>query len=355
MSVHCENNQVKELTIIGAGLSGLLLAQHASQTSNARITLFDDGVTRPDHIWGYWDGDEAFLDMPRKLSQGAWSNWLIATPKGEAVLAGNSMHYRSVSSHRYEAALRENVKPRVSKIDRPYDMTANEASVTGIFDTAHYAAPANAMLQHFGGINVVADRPCFDASTAILMDFRVSQTHGIHFIYLLPFSETEALVESTVFSVTPRPAHWYQEQINDYLAIRYGGIAFTHGAQESGVIPMAALRHTGPGVGIGLAGGALRASSGYAFYQIHRQISRLRMHDQNTVEAGVSGFEKWMDGVFLRVLKRYPARAPDIFLAMARRLGGDDFARFMNGRAPLTLLVKVIFVVPKWPFIRSLI
>ena len=161
-------------------------------------------------------------------------------------------------------------------------MTADDTATNVIFDTAHYAAPANAMLQHFGGINVVADRPCFDASTAILMDFRVSQTHGIHFIYLLPFSETEALVESTMFPVTPRPTDWYQEQINDYLAARYGGVAFTHGAQESGIIPMAALRHSGPGVGVGLAGGALRASSGYAFYQIHRQISRLRMPDHQS-------------------------------------------------------------------------
>ena len=31
------------------------------------------------------------------------------------------------------------------------------------------------------------------------MDFRVDQSKGMHFVYLLPYSETEALVRSTIF------------------------------------------------------------------------------------------------------------------------------------------------------------
>ena len=46
---------------------------------------------------------------------------------------------------------------------------------------------------------IEVDRPVFDDSTAILMDFD-DQSHGMHFIYLLPFSPTRALVESNLFS-----------------------------------------------------------------------------------------------------------------------------------------------------------
>lgn len=355
MSARCENKQVNDLTIIGAGLSGLLLAQHAAHSSNAAITLFDNGSARPDHIWGYWDAGERFLDAPRKLCRGVWPNWLIATPEGEAVLSGNTTRYHAVSSQNYEAVLRETIAARVTKSDRAFDGAMDDTASQDIFDTAHYGAPENAMLQHFGGVEVTADRPCFDASTAVLMDFRVTQQHGIHFIYLLPFSETEALVESTMFSTTPRPEAWYHEQIKAYLAARHPRVSFAHNARESGVIPMATLEHTGPGIGVGLAGDALRASSGYAFYQIHRQIARLRVQDKQPPQQGVSRMERWMDTVFLRVLANYPERAPEMFLAMAQRLSGDEFARFMNGHAPISLLLKVIFAMPKWPFIRSLL
>ena len=355
MSARCENNQGDALSIIGAGLSGLLVAQKAALSSNVAITLYDDGGARPDHIWGYWDAGEAFLDAPRKLNRGSWTNWLIATPEGEAVLSGNKTRYQAVSSQNYETVLQETIAARVATSDRAFDEATDDTASHGIFDTAHYAAPATAMLQHFGGVEVTADRPCFDASTAVLMDFRVTQEHGIHFIYLLPFSETEALVESTMFSDTPRPAAWYREQINAYLAAFYAGVSFSHGAQENGVIPMAKLSYSGPGIGVGLAGGALRASSGYAFYQIHRQVARLRVADPQPPQPGNSRIESWMDGVFLRALTRYPTRAPQIFLAMARHLSGDEFARFMNGHAPIGLLLKVIFAVPKWPFIRSIL
>ena len=39
-----------------------------------------------------------------------------------------------------------------------------------------------------------------DSSRAILMDFRCDQSRGIHFIYLLPFDDRTALVESTMFA-----------------------------------------------------------------------------------------------------------------------------------------------------------
>ena len=38
-------------------------------------------------------------------------------------------------------------------------------------------ASRNAMLQHFLGQEIEVERPVFDDSTAILMDFRVDQTH----------------------------------------------------------------------------------------------------------------------------------------------------------------------------------
>ena len=77
-------------------------------------------------------------------------------------------------------------------------MIADEPSLT--FDSRPPRASRNAMLQHFLGQEIQVDKPVFDPSTAILMDFRVDQSKGMHFIYLLPYSPTEALVESTLLA-----------------------------------------------------------------------------------------------------------------------------------------------------------
>ena len=68
-----------------------------------------------------------------------------------------------------------------------------------VFDSRPPIAPKNAMLQHFLGQEISVDKPVFDSLKAILMDFRVDQSRGMHFIYLLPFSPTCVLIESTLF------------------------------------------------------------------------------------------------------------------------------------------------------------
>lgn len=349
----CENNNSCDATIIGAGLSGLLLANALADAGDRSIELYDKGAPRPNHIWGYWDAGETYLETPRRLARGTWQNWQIVSPAGCATLKGHRSSYRAIASADYEAQLKAQIDASVTSIKRA--LSGQDAAQTDLplYDTAHYDAPQDCLLQHFGGIEVTADSDCFDPDTAILMDFRVTQSNGIHFIYLLPFSERHALVESTMFSRTVQQQDWYAAQINAYLTTHYRYVNFTQTAREHGVIPMAQLRHSGAGMGVGLAGGALRASSGYAFFQIHRQIDTLAQTGR--LRPGTSRLERWMDQVFLRVLTRFPARAPDIFLAMAQHLQGDDFAAFMNGQARLTTLLRVIMAVPKTPFLRSVL
>lgn len=355
MSARFENKTADTAHIIGAGLSGLLLANGLTQADKQSVSLYGDDASREAHVWGYWDAGEAFLDKARPLAHGQWRHWKIATPQAEAIMQGEATVYRAVSSAVYEghlAAALDN-DSRVYRTMRHISLSEAEDLDGEVFDTAHYHAPDNAMLQHFGGHEVMASRACFDPDTAILMDFRVPQSDGIHFIYLLPYDTHRALVESTVFSPTPLPHDWYDAQIAAYLAAHFDGVRFSTTQKEYGIIPMAALQHTGTGTGIGLAGGALRASSGYAFHQIHRQIATF-MND-GRVRTATSRFESWMDKIFLRVLRRYPAIAPTLFLRMATHMKGDDFAAFMNGRADIATLLRVILAVPKWPFIRSLI
>ena len=216
------------------------------------------------------------------------------------------------------------------------------------------------MLQHFLGLEVRSRHEIFDPDTAILMDFRVDQSRGMHFIYLLPFSATEALVESTLFTPSVCPADFYRREIATYLKSHFGLGSFETLRVERGVIPLGTLPPRDPSLpGIGGNGGAIRPSSGYAFPFIQKQIDRAIAATRNGHDLGFAvphrRVDLWMDAVLLTVLRHWPERAPELFLRMGRALDGDEFARFLSGEADWPLRLKVIMAMPKAPFLRGLV
>ncbi len=228
-----------------------------------------------------------------------------------------------------------------------------------ILDSRPPTTPNNAMLQHFLGYEVTSDKDVFDSSTAILMDFRCDQSQGIHFIYFLPFTSRCALIESTLLSKKLVPKLFYEKAIMQYLEKNLDCNNYTVNRIEQGVIPLADLQQRDPKLmGIGANGGAIRPSSGYAFTFIHKQIDQIlstAQPDQTLlVNRPHSHFELFMDSVFLNVIRCYPALAPKIFISLARSLTGSEFARFLSGEATISIWFKVIFAMPKLPFLRAL-
>ena len=216
------------------------------------------------------------------------------------------------------------------------------------------------MLQHFLGLEVRRRRAIFDPDTAILMDFRVDQSRGMHFIYLLPFSATDALVASTLFTPSVCPESYYRGEIAAYLEAHFGLDEFETLRTERGVIPLGILPPRAPSIpGVGGNGGAIRPSSGYAFHFIQKQIDRAIAAACEGRELGFAmphrRVDLWMDAVLLTVLRHWPERAPELFLRMGRALDGDEFARFLSGEADLPLRLKVIMAMPKAPFLRGLV
>ena len=343
MSTPCPDTPALAAAVVGGGCAGLTLAHRLAADQNGPVAVIDPGDPRPDHIWGYWDDGGEDLALARPFGEAAWRQWAVIDHGGKTVLTGNNFWYRAISSARFENHLRATM-PAVRQMRgtvaaatrhaggyRVALADGRELRAARVFDSRPPAPPAGVLLQHFAGWQVRMDQPVFDPHTAILMDFRVSQEAGVHFIYLLPFSAENALVESTVFSPQVQPASWYDDQIAIYLAAHYPTAGVTISSREAGVIPLARLRPYGVfGTAVGMRADALRASSGYAFSQIQRQIADLTVRGGGA-RPGCDAIEAWMDQVLVRVLRRAPARAPEIFTRAAAALDGDAFARFMRG------------------------
>jgi lycopene beta-cyclase len=211
-------------------------------------------------------------------------------------------------------------------------------------------------LQHFVGHVVRTERPIFETSVATLMDFDVPQEDGPHFVYVLPTSPHEALVEDTYFSAARFPHDRYEANLAAWLAARGAG---THEVlrREQGAIPMTtapqARAASGRVVVIGQRGGAAKASSGYAFQFIQRQCDALtawlREHGAGRPVAYLpprSRVATFFDRVMLSYLHDHPTQAPEVFVPLFASVPGDALARFLSEEGTALDHARVMAAVP---------
>ena len=344
-----------DIEIIGDGCAALSFAARASEV-DGNVTLIKPNKAPPakDHVWGFWS--DPLLAGPQTMVRQTWNKWAVITHDDCAVLDSDTKPYNAFKRNDWMKHCRGLAESSGVKIIEEKDWNKSEHSL--LFDTRPPIVPNGCVLQHFHGIEITTEDERFDPNVAILMDFRVDQSKGMHFIYLLPYSKTEALVESTIFSTSLAEKQYYLETIDSYLANYYNITDYSITHEENGVIPLGKLSlHDDQIPGLGANGGATRPASGYAFLFIQRQIDAAIKLNNNGQKLAFSNPHKridlWMDSVLLTVLKQWPEHGPTMFIRMAKTLTGDQFVNFLSGDAGFWIRLKVIFAMPKWPFIKA--
>ena len=112
---------------------------------------------------------------------------------------------------------------------------------------------------------------------------------------------------------------------------------------------------------IGLAGGAARASSGYAFLRIQRQARRLAEAFAAGDALDASDARRSLgppkcrafDAIFLRTLADRPDLAPGIFSRMFDRADPPAVVRFLGERSTAVDDLRIVSSLPKLPFLIS--
>ena len=355
--------ELADLSIIGAGCAGLSLARQLVRTEKiSGIKACLHGPVSPAatnrHSWGFWATQG--LTEQAKLARQSWQKWQIITTEQKVTQTADAHPYCRLDS-------RDWLTHCLDIIDGHIQQESDTLPTPGtqlIFDSRPPALPKGAMLQHFKGVEIKAAQPCFSPDTAILMDFRCDQSRGIHFIYLLPYSATDALVESTMLSPKRQNDGFYTEAIKTYLETYWvtGGWQICH--TEQGCIPMAFVHPVNRAyLAIGANGGCVRPSSGYAFAFIQKHtdaiVDKLARGGPvpltpATLPRPISRFDLFLDRIFLHVIRHHPERAAELFTRIASALSGDEFARFMSGLADFSIYAKLITAMPKGLFLNAL-
>lgn len=361
-----------DVIIAGAGLSGLSLAVgllDAGMPDDARILLVDprETLSGADRTW-------CFFDLVPHAFEAAithrWNHWRVRCGADEVVRSAPGISYCRIPGERFYDLALERLAAAGPRVEIMHGVTVENLVSHGDHVEVHTSTgmlrgrlamdsrppplPPAAddgkdvnLLQHFRGRVLRSTEPVFETGTATLMDFDVSQEHGIHFIYVLPFDAHTALVESTFFTGRLLPDAVYESAIENWLARRQPGVVFETISVESGVIPMT----TEPFdpwpsprvVRIGTAGGHVKPSSGYAFLAVQRFVREFAprviyaLHTGGCAEPPAPRNPRTtaLDTIFLSYLRSCPERAPATFYRLFERVPPAVLARFLSDEGTL--------------------
>lgn len=356
--------------ILGAGLSGLSLAVALVRAGvREPIVIVDRRTTfEHDRTWCTWDApDTPFLG----LATHRWAAWEVRAG-GQTGRGGSAArpYVHLPSDVFYAAALEElrraaNVElrlgERVLEIGDGWARTDRGRLEGLVHDGLALSGPALRdrpagaveLWQSFLGWEVELAQPRFDPACATLMDFDIEAGDGVEFMYVLPFSPTRALVEHTSFAVRSRPPAERRAAILAYLdGVDHAVLREERGRLLMTTASLTALRSPRT-TAIGTAGGALRASSGYAFSRVQAHVGALARaiaDGRPLPERAGDRRRAALDAVFLRALASDPGAFPERFRALVARVPGDVFARFMTDRSSLRDEALVMAALPPAPF-----
>lgn len=261
----------------------------------------------------------------------------------------------------------ENVKQIQIENDIAFVETENEKyAAEYVFNSTNLFNPEintqNSLLQHFEGWVIKTNKPTFNTEIGTLMDFRLHQEHGATFMYVLPTSAREALVEYTLFSEKVLDKKQYrvalENYIKDYLKIE--DYEITH--KEFGIIPMSLANFSrSPNsekriINIGTAGGFTKASSGYTFQFIQKNTKKIvkNLRNGSFPNPQITFRDKmfqWYDRTLLEVLISEKMTGKEIFSIMFKKLSPEKILAFLGNESSFKDDIKIMNSLPKIPFL----
>ena len=197
--------------------------------------------------------------------------------------------------------------------------------------------------------------------TGIGVVFSVEQKGNTRFMYVLPTSKNEALIEYTLFSKDLLSKEDYENEIKNYIN-QLGITNYELREKEQGNIPMTSYKfwkhNTKNIINIGSAGGWTKASTGFTFKNTTKKSKALIQF--LLTETDFRKFHKqdkfWFyDLLLLDVLNRSNELGSSVFSSLFKKGSPTLIFKFLDEETSLSEDLKVMLKCPKVPFIKALL
>ena len=367
--------------IAGSGCAGLSLLYKILQTpslQNKSILVIDkDQKKSNDRTWCFWEKNPGpfesivyakwnkleFLstDFKKELNLESYTYKMIQGIDFYNFVINYAKKFKNVSF------VQESINS-IDNIDKKAVLktTKNTYTANYIFNSTNLFNPKineqNSLLQHFKGWLIKTEKPVFNPEIGRLMDFRVSQENGATFMYVLPTSATEALVEYTLFSPRVLDKEVYTLELKKYIKEELKIDNYTLIHQESGVIPVSLEKfEQNPKlnvINIGTSGGYTKGSSGYTFQFIQKNIIEIinNLVEGNNIIQQTSfknKYYQWTDRTLIDVLLSNKLTGKDVFTKMFQKVPAEKILAFLGNESSFIEDLKVFTSFPVKPFLTS--
>ena len=368
--------------IIGAGAAGLMLADAMISDdffSGKSILLLDkDSKQTNDRTWCFWEKGEGQFDS---IVHKKWNHIYFAGKQFSKRFNINPYTYKMVHGIDFYTSLLQRIEAhpgfvfkqtavtevlddgKIVKVSTSKETYTGSKVFNSIFNykMATHQNKYPVLQQHFVGWFVKTKKPVFDVDQATYMDFSIEQKGNTRFMYVLPTSEKEALLEYTLFSENLLQKQEYENAIKDYLEKKIDCTDYEIMETEMGSIPMTCYdfkeHHTKSVRYIGTAGGWAKPSTGYTFASTARKIPLLVEHIKTGKSLNKLSFKNrfWFyDLLFLDVLYKDNANGYNIFETLFKNRNPKLIFKFLDEKTSLLEDLKYIWGCPKKPFIKAL-
>lgn len=365
---------------LGAGCSSLSIIVRMINSGNfidKKILIIDkETKTKNDRTWCFWEKREGFFEsiVFRKwdhlfFKTDAQSIPLDIYPYRYKMIRGSDFYkhcFSIITSQRNIDIIFGNISfendgmPDKIKINGEVIIFNKEAIIfNSIYQPVKDQNGKFYLLQHFKGWIVETKSDFFNTSQAVLMDFRIEQEHGTTFVYVLPLSSCQALVEYTLFTENILQQEEYDIALKDYLKNYVGLSDYKIVDEEFGIIPMTNASFPGFANGmyhIGTAGGQTKASTGYTFKFIQKQADSI-VNDLSAGKFPVLGNLKkrfyFYDSTLLHILSKKLLEGKRIFSTLFEKNKAATVLKFLDNETGISEELKLLNSLPKSVFIKA--
>lgn len=380
--VYLSNFQMKHFDYIftGAGLSALMTVYKMALSGKFKhktILLIDENAKKTnDRTWCFWEESNGIWDS---IIQKKWDSALFANENFRRDLDLKPYQYNLVRGLDFYNQVfdliskQENItffNQKITEIEESENLVLIQTetksfSCNKLFNSIYYKhkvdnqAQYAVLQQHFVGWFIKSDQAVFNPKQATFMDFSVEQKGNTRFMYILPASKTEALIEYTLFSHKQLKTSEYETEIQKYIQ-NLGITNFEIIEKEQGSIPMTSYPfwklNTKNVMNIGTSGGWTKASTGYTFRNSDKKSTELVSFLQT--ETDFTKFHRktkfWLyDLLLLDILDRKNELGSTVFSSMFRKGNPNLIFKFLDEETTLSEDLQVILKCPKWLFIQA--
>ncbi|WP_372753309.1 lycopene cyclase family protein [Mariniflexile sp.] len=366
--------------IIGNGLAGLQLALKMASDSffeNKQIALIDpSNKNTNDKTWSFWEKEPSQWDHLVKKS---WTNASIKTAAKNIDLNLLPYTYKTIHAIRFYqdsiSKLKEHkniqfILECVETIEELNEVMVktnkNKYTASHVFDSRlpeNFKETASKYInitQHFKGWIIKTETPVFNQHHFTMMDYRLKDGEQTTFTYVLPFSETEALIEFTYFTKHTVEDSRYDYFIKKYIASFFEINDYQIIETEQGQIPMTNFPfgnyNTLQVTKIGTGGGWVKGSTGYSFKHTEKKVAKIIENLKSNRIPSYKLFKrkyKFYDKVFLKVLKDENHKGEWIFQQFYDKNSVQTMFRFLDEESTFIEELKIMWSLFSWSFIKA--